>query len=64
MLRRPPLTPQLYRFKDRRGAEMILAPTNEEEVTRLIGADLSSPKQLPIRVYQISACSDGLNTAG
>lgn len=43
---------------------MILAPTNEEEVTRLIGADLSTPKQLPIRVYQISACFYGLNSLG
>lgn len=44
---------ELFRLKDRRGAELILAPTHEEEVTRLIGADVDSPKALPVRVYQI-----------
>lgn len=44
---------ELFRFKDRRGAEMVLAPTHEEEVTKLIGSDVDSYKALPIRVYQI-----------
>lgn len=46
---------QLYKLKDRRGAEMILAPTHEEEITRLIGADTKSTRGLPVRVYQIGA---------
>ncbi|KAI3620338.1 hypothetical protein CBS9595_002305 [Malassezia furfur] len=44
---------ELFRFKDRRGTEMILAPTHEEEVTKLIGADVESHRALPVRVYQI-----------
>lgn len=44
---------ELYRFKDRRGAEMLLAPTHEEEVTKLIGSEVDSAKALPIRVYQV-----------
>lgn len=32
---------------------MILAPTHEEEVTKLIGAEIDSAKALPVRVYQI-----------
>ncbi|WFD19034.1 proline--tRNA ligase [Malassezia caprae] len=43
----------LFRFKDRRSVEMILAPTHEEEVTKLIGAEIDSVKSLPVRVYQI-----------
>ncbi|WFC95187.1 proline--tRNA ligase [Malassezia brasiliensis] len=44
---------ELFRFKDRRGTEMILAPTHEEEVTKLVGADVESHRALPVRVYQI-----------
>ncbi|PKI84464.1 proline--tRNA ligase [Malassezia vespertilionis] len=44
---------ELFRLRDRRGAEMILAPTHEEEVTRLIGSEIDSAKCLPVRVYQI-----------
>lgn len=44
---------ELYRFKDRRDAELILAPTHEEEVTKLIGSDIESHKALPVRVYQV-----------
>lgn len=32
---------------------MILAPTHEEEVTKLIGAEIDSVKSLPVRVYQV-----------
>lgn len=32
---------------------MILAPTHEEEVTKLIGSEIDSVKSLPVRVYQI-----------
>lgn len=31
----------------------MLAPTHEEEITSLVAAELRSPKQLPIRLYQI-----------
>lgn len=31
----------------------MLAPTHEEEITQLVAAQLQSPKQLPIRLYQI-----------
>ena len=44
---------ELFRFKDRRGSEMILAPTHEEEVTKLVGSDVDSHKSLPVRVYQV-----------
>lgn len=32
---------------------MLIAPTHEEEVTRLVGSEIDSPKKLPVRVYQI-----------
>lgn len=44
---------ELYRLKDRRGSDMILAPTHEEEVTKLVGMEIESAKSLPVRVYQI-----------
>ncbi|WFC99191.1 proline--tRNA ligase [Malassezia yamatoensis] len=44
---------ELFRFKDRRGSELILAPTHEEEVTKLVGSDVDSHKALPVRVYQV-----------
>ncbi|WFD34085.1 proline--tRNA ligase [Malassezia cuniculi] len=44
---------ELFRLKDRKGTEMLIAPTHEEEVTRLVCTDIDSPKKLPVRVYQI-----------
>ena len=32
---------------------MLIAPTHEEEVTRLVSSEIDSPKKLPVRVYQI-----------
>lgn len=32
---------------------MLLAPTHEEEITRLVAHEIRSPKHLPIRLYQI-----------
>lgn len=47
---------ELYKLRDRRGSEYILAPTCEEEVTKLIGDEIHSWRHLPVRVYQISKC--------
>ena len=46
--------PELLRFKDRNKREFCFGPTFEEVVTDLIRQDLSSYKQLPINVFQIS----------
>ncbi|MDR1684741.1 MAG: proline--tRNA ligase, partial [Elusimicrobiota bacterium] len=43
---------ELLRFKDRKGAGFCLAPTAEEVITRLVGKDVSSYKQLPFCLYQ------------
>jgi prolyl-tRNA synthetase len=43
----------LMRFKDRHGRSMVLGPTHEEVVTELVGATVSSYKQLPLMLYQI-----------
>lgn len=45
---------ELYRLNDRKGSTWVLAPTHEEEVTKLVGSEIQSYKQLPVRVYQIS----------
>ena len=44
---------ELFRLKDRRGNDMILAPTHEEEITKLVGMEIDSAKSLPVRVFQI-----------
>src|SRR5690349_20643268 len=44
---------QLFRLKDRKGAEFCLSPTHEEEITQLVASEVSSYRQLPLRVYQI-----------
>jgi prolyl-tRNA synthetase len=41
-------------FKDRHGRINVLAPTAEEVVTSLAGGEISSYKQLPMNIYQIS----------
>lgn len=46
---------ELFRLKDSRGGnEHILAPTHEEEITNLIANNVSSYRQLPLRLFQIS----------
>lgn len=45
---------ELYRLKDRRGTEFVLGPTYEEEITRLVGDEVHSWRQLPVKVYQIT----------
>ncbi|KAG1141262.1 hypothetical protein G6F37_008433 [Rhizopus arrhizus] len=44
---------EFFRLKDRKESDLLLAPTHEEEITRLVASELRSPKQLPIRLYQI-----------
>ena len=41
-------------FKDRHGRVNVLAPTAEEVVTSLAAGEISSYKQLPMNIYQIS----------
>ncbi|CAL5871010.1 uncharacterized protein PFLUO_LOCUS5252 [Penicillium psychrofluorescens] len=45
---------ELFRFNDRRDTRFLLAPTHEEEITKLVGSLTTSYKSLPLRVYQIS----------
>ncbi|KAF9355736.1 hypothetical protein BGX26_006212 [Mortierella sp. AD094] len=44
---------EMFKVKDRRGSDFLLAPTHEEEVTSLIANEVQSYRQLPIRVYQV-----------
>ncbi|KAG0297327.1 hypothetical protein BGZ96_006891 [Linnemannia gamsii] len=44
---------EIFKLKDRRGSDFLLAPTHEEEVTSLIAKEVQSYRQLPIRVYQV-----------
>ncbi|KAK2761553.1 hypothetical protein FQN54_001381 [Arachnomyces sp. PD_36] len=45
---------EIFKFLDRKESRLLLAPTHEEEITRLVGGLLESYKELPLRVYQIS----------
>ena len=45
----------LFRLKDRKGADMLLAPTHEEMFTLLVKDLYSSYKDLPVYLYQIQA---------
>ncbi len=45
--------PQLVRFHDRSGREMVLGPTHEEVVTDLARREIQSWRQLPLMLYQI-----------
>jgi len=44
----------MAKFEDRHGRLNVLAPTAEEVVTSVAAADISSYKQLPFNIYQIS----------
>ncbi|KAI1945601.1 hypothetical protein LOZ59_006869 [Ophidiomyces ophidiicola] len=44
---------EVFRFEDRKGTPLLLAPTHEEEMTTLVGTLVKSYKDLPLRVYQI-----------
>lgn len=45
--------PNLFRLKDRKGAEMLLGPTHEEIFTQLVKGEYSSYKDLPVILYQV-----------
>jgi prolyl-tRNA synthetase len=45
--------PELTRFRDRRGRDMVLAMTHEEIVTFLARSEIESYRQLPRMVYQL-----------
>jgi len=45
--------PNLFRVKDRKGADYLLAPTHEEMFTLLVKDLFSSYKDLPLTLYQI-----------
>ncbi|MCL2471499.1 MAG: proline--tRNA ligase, partial [Propionibacteriaceae bacterium] len=45
--------PNLFRLKDRKGADMLLGPTHEEMFTLLVKDLYSSYKDLPLFLYQV-----------
>ena len=45
--------PEMVRFKDRHGKEMVLGPTHEEVITSLVAGGVRSYRQLPLNLYQI-----------
>ena len=45
---------ELIRFKDRRGREFCLGPTHEELFTSLVASEVSSFRELPLKLYQVS----------
>ncbi len=45
--------PELLRFKDRNGKDMLLGMTHEEAVCHIARTEISSYKQLPAMLYQI-----------
>ncbi|KAJ2806167.1 hypothetical protein H4R20_001794 [Coemansia guatemalensis] len=44
--------PELFSFKDRKDATMILGPTHEEEITATVKDMVRGYRQLPLRLYQ------------
>ncbi|KAI8579919.1 hypothetical protein K450DRAFT_239730 [Umbelopsis ramanniana AG] len=44
---------ELFKLQDRKESDLLLAPTHEEEITQIVANELSSYRQLPIRLYQI-----------
>ncbi len=45
--------PNIFRLKDRKGADMLLGPTHEEMFTLVVKELYSSYKDLPLSIYQI-----------
>ncbi|MSQ21903.1 MAG: proline--tRNA ligase [Dehalococcoidia bacterium] len=43
----------LFHLKDRRERDMVLAPTHEEVITKMVAANVSSYRDLPLILYQI-----------
>ncbi|KAF5528130.1 Proline--tRNA ligase [Colletotrichum aenigma] len=48
------LESELFAFEDRKGAQYMLSPTHEEEITSLVAKTVRSYKELPLRLYQIT----------
>ena len=44
---------ELLRFKDRKNADYVLSPTNEEAVVNMVKNRITSYKDLPLNLYQI-----------
>ncbi|MCK4809969.1 MAG: proline--tRNA ligase [Candidatus Omnitrophica bacterium] len=49
------LSEVMIKFKDRKGRDLCLGPTHEEEITEIAKRYLSSYKQLPVILYQIQS---------
>jgi prolyl-tRNA synthetase len=47
--------PEMFRLKDRRGADHLLGPTHEEMFTTLVKDVCSSYKDLPVVLYQVQS---------
>jgi prolyl-tRNA synthetase len=45
---------ELLRFKDRKNADFVLSPTNEESMVNLVKNSIKSYKNLPLNLYQIN----------
>jgi len=45
--------PEMIRFRDRHGKEMVLGPTHEEVITQLVAGEIRSYRDLPKNLYQI-----------
>jgi prolyl-tRNA synthetase len=45
--------PNLFRLKDRKGADYLLGPTHEELFTQLVKGEYASYKDYPVMLYQI-----------
>ena len=43
----------LFRLKDRRDRDLVLAPTHEEVITQMVRANVESYRDLPVILYQI-----------
>ncbi|KAJ1645863.1 hypothetical protein IWQ61_010266, partial [Dispira simplex] len=44
---------ELFRLTDRKQTDYCLGPTHEEEITQLIAREVTSHRQLPMRLYQV-----------
>ena len=45
---------ELLKVRTKAKDAFVLSPTHEEEITKLVASTISSPKDLPLRLYQIS----------
>ena len=45
--------PEMIRFKDRHGKEMVLGPTHEEVITHLVSGEIRSYRDMPKTLYQV-----------